>query len=441
MRNTKTKNSAINWDYNKLIEGESGTGVSLKPFDKYLVVVECTDAGGFEIGMAISRMGYRPLFLLNSALYKGDIASSLQNFEYMDIDTFSADTIAHALAPIAKKIIGITTLVDSRLAVTAEVAKKINIPGPDPACIILKDKSAVADMAKQYSLITTVLPDNKKEAIALINKTFSDKKIIAKKRNGCGAVGIALLETHQDKINFIQNHHDLHDWIFQEYFQGNLFSMEGWVANGKVHFLGWTSRRKINNTETEFRFEGYNTVSDLITHRAKKSISSLLKKANYKRGWFHIEFLINSSNTQLMMIDANVGRTGGAMLPHVLAMALSSQPVEVYQHAIELQVFGKSDITFQLNQHANNTNKIYKCICFGSPQQAVIEQVLLPENPLQVSGLRVICILGEGDTVTKIGQDDWSWIGFVAGQEKMVDDYAAKIKIKTKDGNIHHAVF
>lgn len=405
---------------------------------KYLVVVECTDAGGIEIGMAVIRMGYRPLFLLDPTHYKTDLGLSLQNFDFINVDTSCVNEIIRELLPIKNQIAGVTTLVDSKLSIAAKVAKELSIPGPDQACIKLKDKVSVAYMCEEYSLITMPLPKSINEAKEKILTLFREKPVVAKTREGCGAVGIEFLYTEKDKINFIENKNDLDDWIFQEYFDGSLYSMEGWVENSKINFIGWTARKKIRNTETEFRFEGFDSVLPRITNRAKDAIKKLFERSEFKRGWFHIEFLIDQAMERAVMIDANVGRVGGAMVPHILAMSLSKSPAQIYQHAIEIQVFGSSSINLKIKK---DPKKTFKCICFGSKNATVIDQVILPKNSLYSHRLRVTKILGTGDSVTRIGHDDWSWIGLVAGEESEVEGYVSKIKIRSLDGVLHPAVF
>lgn len=404
---------------------------------KYIAVIDSTDAGGFEIGMAIIQMGYQPLYLLNPQNYKADLALSLQNFEIKNVDTQSISEVIKILEPLKNHIFGITTLVDSRIPIAASVALHFNIPGPDSACILLKDKAEVAKMCSEFSLKTLALNNNictKK----YIRDYFGEVALIAKKRLGCGAVGFQILNNSEEINCFIMNTSKLNEWIFQEYFQGNLYSMEGWSEDENISFLGWTSRRKIANTESEFRFEGFSTISKELTELAKKSIVTLFKKSQFKRGWFHIEFLINKEQNKLMMIDANIGRVGGAMLPHVLAMSFSILPATLYQHALEVQMLGKSAIKIETQQ---DLSRIYKCICFGAPRETIIEQVILPQYTTQSHYLRFIRILDHGDHVSKMGHDDWSWIGFVAGEENAVEQYASQILLRSQDGIVENVVY
>lgn len=404
---------------------------------KYLAVIECTDAGGVEIGSAILKMGFQPIFFLNPTIYKADLEQSLQNFEFKIVDTSSINAICDEIVKFKDQIIGVTTLVDSKLAITSEVAKKLNIKGPDQACILLKDKAEVAKIIQQNTIKTYHLTSNIETNKKIVEK-LKGVDLVAKRKLGCGAVGIQFLSTDIEKTNFINTTSDPTEWILQEKFNGSLFSLEGWVQNGHINYVGWTSRKKICNTETEFRFEGYESIPSTIDNLAKAEIQKLFTGANFQRGWFHIEFIVNDSKTDAVMIDANIGRVGGAMLPHVLAMALNITPAQLYQHVIETQVNGSSSIKLP---KINNQEKIYKCICFGSPEETIIEQVLLPESPLNQPGIRVTRILGRGDRVSKIGHDDWSWVGFVAGEESLVDHYAAKIKIQSHTGDLYPAAF
>ena len=403
---------------------------------KYIAIVECTDAGGFEIGMAVIQMGYRPVFVLNPEGYKADLLTSLTNFKIIESDTTNAENIAQAIKLFDGEIVALTTLVDSRIAPTTEAAEKASLFGPDHACIILKDKDLVAKLCEEYSLPTLSFKKDADKAMLL--NFLPEKPIILKKRQGCGAVGIEYLHSQSQRANFLKKTDGLEDWIAQEYFTGRLYSIEGFVSEEGISFLGWTSRKKIQNTETEFRFEGFDTINSIITSQAKEAVTLLLQRAHYQKGWFHIEFLINFEENKIALIDANIGRTGGAMLPHVLAMSHKQTASNIYQHAIEIQLFGKSNIRIESNK---NDTTIYKCICYGSPTETVIQQVILPRVKLLNSGIRVINILGEGTTVSKIGTDDWSWIGFVAGEENKVDQFVSKIKIKTNSNQLLSASF
>lgn len=404
---------------------------------KYIVVIECTDAGGIEIGTAILQMGYRPLFLLNPESYKADIALFLQNFEYKHVNTDSVDDIIDVLNPIKHQIAGVGTLVDSRITIATNVALNMKLPGPDQACINLKDKSFVANLVENFSKPTFSLTANDESNKQILLVTFKDKPVVAKLRTGCGAVGIQFLKSNEDKIRFLSTITKPEEWLIQEYFSGKLYSMEGWVQNHHVNFLGWTSRKKIKNTETEFRFEGFNTIDLDLTRKAKEAIKLLFKKSSMSHGWFHIEFLIDLNQGELTIIDANIGRVGGAMMPHVLAKAFNISPSDIYQHALEIQIFGKTSIFLSPTP---KLNRIYKCICFGSPKEMIIDEVIFPKYPLETDGLRMVRILGCGDRVAKMGHDDMSWIGFVAGEENEVERYAAKIKLKSSQ-SVYHAAY
>ena len=395
---------------------------------KYIALIECTDAGGVGIGMAVTQMGYRPLFLLDPQLYRADTGLALQHFECRTVNTHSIDAIINELNPIRDQIAAIATLVDGRISIAAEVANKMGIPGPDSACIVLKDKAEVAKWCAVCSAPSLVLSADKKIAKTSLIEKFNGKKIIAKQRQGFGAIGIKILFSEDEKQNFIDETNCLDEWLIQEYFPGKLYSLEGWLDSSGVHILGWSSRKKINNTESEFKFEGFNTIDTELTDSARVTIEYLFKKAGLRRGWFHIEFLIDIENKNMILIDANIGRIGGAMLPHVLAMSLNIQVTDLYQHALEIQIFGKSHIEIL---PPKKLKKFYKCICFGSPHETVIQNVLLPKYPLEIGNLKVIRILGAGDHVAAMGKDDMSWIGFVAGEESVVDAYAKQIYIKT----------
>ncbi len=399
----------------------------------YVVLLESTDGGGHELGLAVTQMGYRPLFLLDPQLYRADVAMGLQSFEYLPADTRDVTALVPLLAAGDRRIVGVATLVDSRIPVAAQLAAALGVPGPDPACGPLSDKRQVARWCPEVSPRSAVAapgPRPVADTLADWQRQFGPAAVVVKPRVGCGAVGVRVLADDRQKQEFAAATPDLQDWLIQEHFPGDLFSMEGWVDNAGVHYVGWTSRRKVGNTETEFRFEGFDSLPVALTKQAQVAIDGLVEQASLRRGWFHIEFLVDEARQDLRLIDANVGRTGGAMLPHVLAMALGVTPGEIYQHALEMQLWGESSVSLP---DTPPLTRIHKCICFGSPRAATLREVRLPGSPLQHGPLRVTRILGAGDEVSEIGRDDWSWIGFVAGPEDEVDRYTAQIEIHTTD--------
>jgi ATP-grasp domain len=399
----------------------------------YVVLLESTDGGAHELGLAVTQMGLRPLFLLDPQLYRADHAMILQGFEYLAADTRNVDALVSLLAEDDRQVVGVATLVDSRIPFAVQLAAALGVPGPDPACGPLSDKRQVARWcpeASPRSVVAAAGPQPVPDTLAGWQQQFGSAPVVVKPRVGCGAVGVQVLADDLQKQEFATDTPDLQEWLVQEYFPGDLFSMEGWVNEAGVSFAGWTSRRKIGNTETEFRFEGFDSLPVALTKQAQDTITHLVEQASLRRGWFHIEFLVDAARQQLRLIDANVGRTGGAMLPHVMAMALGVSAADLYQHALETQLHGKSSVTLP---ETPLMPLIYKCVCFGSPRAVTLREVRLPGNLLQQKPLRVLRILGAGDEVSEIGQDDWSWIGFVAGPENQVDQYTAQIEIHTAD--------
>jgi ATP-grasp domain len=405
----------------------------LKATTRYLVVLESTDCGGLEMGIAITQMGFRPLYLLTPEDYSGDIAMGLPVFEYRVVDTSDPETVVDLLNGLDVTVAGVTSLVDSRIRVAAEVATRLGVPGPDRACIALSDKEQVAEWCAEASPRTEVAAAASEPADAVLERWhdgFGDRPVVVKPRVGCGAVGFRVLEDGKERQEFVQGTPQLDDWLVQEYFPGSLFSLEGWADDAGVHFLGWSSRRKILNTESEFRFEGFDSLPEALTTTAQGAITTLFDRSGYERGWFHIEFLVNEERTDLRMIDANIGRTGGAMLPHAIAGALGLQPTDIYRHAIEAQLWGRPTVDLPKTPHMTT---FHKCVCFGSPEAVTLADVRLPGRPIGTGSLRITRILAGGDQVSEMGKDDWSWIGFVAGPEDEVDEYVERVEIHTAD--------
>ena len=78
-------------------------------------------------------------------------------------------------------------------------------------------------------------------------------------------------------------------------------------------------------------------VPEFIQARCREAVTQIVKRAGYRYGYFHCEFIITQSNCYL--IDPNMGRlSGGAFVQH-LGLHHQIEPENILRHVIDLGLF------------------------------------------------------------------------------------------------------
>src|SRR5262249_16288450 len=151
-----------------------------------------------ETGMAVVKMGYRPLFLIGSETNKRDIKSLFPQFEYQYIDAHNIESLLQKLEPIRHEIAGVSTLVDSCFTIASQIAALLSIPGPDSVCTSLQDKAIVAELCHEYSFETFTLCHDVFKDKNKLNNILSEKSFVAKRRFKNITNDIRFLYTNED---------------------------------------------------------------------------------------------------------------------------------------------------------------------------------------------------------------------------------------------------
>ncbi|MBX9766806.1 MAG: ATP-grasp domain-containing protein [Bdellovibrionales bacterium] len=403
---------------------------------KKIILIESSDIGVRYSAEAVRNLGFEPLFLCDMSGYQADPKAQILSCAHFHCDTSSSQSILKFIADNnIQDIEAVITLADSRLKIAVEVAGALGVRGVDPAVARLKDKFWVVDLIPEYSPSSVTFGANSIPVPELKALFEESPAVFFKPLSGAGALGTFKLESRAEIKTLKQKIASLDipsymgngDWIAQPFYDGKLISVEGYAHAGKVHILGFSDRKKIGSTESAARFPIDISLPIRTREKATRSIRDLVRKSKFQNGYFHIEFLV--SDTFVVLIDANMGRVGGGAIAEQLAIAYGVQPVQVFQHLIQLTLFperlnGSSPELYR--ERAQETYAIF----YGLDQEEWIESVIVP------SGIPCFHtqILGSGSKVSAMGTNDWAWIGIISGKVSDTMESIDKIKILTRTG-------
>ena len=402
---------------------------------KYIMVVEASFLGVAFIARAIRNLGYEPVFLTNYWNQEGDALIQLAQEKAVFCKTTEIEDIKRVVNAFGiEKIAGLTTLLDSRLAIIATANKELGLPGVSASVLNLKDKAWVNNIIPEYIPASLAI-----EFQVTPEKTIEDfitasgaEKYIAKPGLTAGAIGAFTFCNYaefKEKISLaiekIPDYLNPNQYVIQEFFDGELVSIEGYVCQDNVDFIGATKRFKYGNTEVQHQFPYQDEMGDLAYSRCKNVINTLIDRADFTYGFFHIEFIVNGDEVRL--IDANMGRPGGTNVMELIAFAYDISPVKIFEHAISVAVFQKPVI--ENSFFDSPVRQDVTGILYGLAESARILRFDLPD-PASSHHLAV----NMGTIIPALGESNWSGIGTLTGKYEDVFSDLAKIKMTTDKG-------
>lgn len=397
-----------------------------------LVLLESSDIGARYSAEAAKSLGFDPLFLLNLNSYYADPRAQIRCFEHIECDTTSVEWVLGALSQV-DGVEAITTFADTRLMIAAEAARILQVRGIDNAVIRLKDKGAVAKLVPEFSPASLKFDssDIPFGQIANLMREPGNSGVFVKLALGAGALGTFTVKTFEEielipkKIKSMDLPPHVADggWIAQSFVCGSLVSIEGYCLSGEPRFLGFTSRRKVGATESAARFPIDKTLPVRIRDRAQAAVRTLIWRSGFRNGYFHIEFIINEQDCYL--IDANMGRVGGGAIAEQLAISFGTSPLQVFKHILEITLFGKEESDL----YTSSPKESY-AIFYGLDHRDRVQDVTVPLSP----GCFHTQILDRGTEVPPMGENDWSWVGILAGPALEAEQAIQKTRVKTETG-------
>lgn len=402
--------------------------------DKIILVVEASFLGVDYIAQAIRNLGYVPLFLTNYSNQEGDALISLAKERAILCNTTDVDELEKVILALGREnIIGMTTFLDSRLAIVAEVNRKLDLAGVSESVLKLKEKSYVNNIIKEFvpASIAIEWGVTPAEQIHDFLANSNLKKFIAKPSFTAGAIGTFIFTDFADLAKNIVQATDIipsylkpNHYVLQEFIEGDLVSVEGYTYQNKIEFIGATKRFKFENTEVGHEFP-YQAQMPVAYQKCQKIIEVLLQRSDYKYGFFHIEFIIDGDEVRL--IDANMGRPGGTNVMEVMAFAYQINTVKLFELAISIAVFQTATIE-------NSFFTSEKCqpvsgVLYGQRQAARLLRFHLPEAKSSHH-----LAVNMGALVPALGESNWSIIGTLTGKPEDVLHDLKNITLITEQG-------
>lgn len=396
--------------------------------------------GSQYISEAVTALGYRPIFLLKIEEYSGDPRRAIERCEYYKADVNSLDDILRAINDhqFMKDVIGVTSLLDETLQNACAIAKQFGIAGPDPLLAQLTDKAMVRKFIPEFSppslvfTLSNLLDENVRHFFDE-NNTFDE--FVLKPGISSGAVGISILRntTTADQIRKIINDSRIEgaeqqSWIIQPRIIGRLCSLEGFVRDGEIVFLGFTGRIRKELTEIVAEFPIDNAIPKHLQKKCQEAIKILVRRSGYANGYFHCEFIVNSESAYF--IDGNMGRIAGAAIVQQLALTHGKNPVDIYKHVFDLGIFKELN-TRDFNYKRVSSEPMFGvnyCISESAKVLNITERCKLTSFHTR--------IVDNGREIQGVGSSDSAWVGFLVGSKEMVQADIKQLEIETNAGLI-----
>ncbi|MFA6434928.1 MAG: hypothetical protein WCW52_09555 [Elusimicrobiales bacterium] len=403
---------------------------------KHILLIESTNIGAHYSAQAVTEMGYDPVFLCDLSHYHGDTLDQIRRHRHFDVYTGDVAKLEVFIRTngLADDLAGVASFQDERLAAAAELALRLGVPGLDRNVSRLKDKGFSFKLVPEYVPITIGFRAGQTPQDEILDLLGIFKTLVAKPALGAGGAGVLRLDTPED-VALLPAHIagyklpkelDSGRWIVQAFATGPLFSLEGYVIDGRINYLGFTGRKKVGMTETGARFPIDPDLDPSVRKNAKRAVGILVERSGFRNGYFHVEFI--ECEDSCHMIDPNVGRPGGGPVAELLALSYNVPPSVIYKHALQVGLF-HSDTG---NPYGDlSRRREAEAILYGLKSGGTIRNVILPE-PGACLHTR---ILGNGAKASPVGQDDWSWVGILSGISGQAESAAGRIRILTDEGD------
>ncbi len=402
---------------------------------KHILLLESSDIGAHYSAQAVTELGYDPVFLCELKHYHGDTLDQIRRHRHFDVPTGDVEKLEVFVREngLADGLAAVASFQDARIATAAELAPRFGVPGLDRSVSKLKDKGYSFKLVPEYIPITISFRAGQIPQDEILDLLGIFRSLVAKPTLGAGGTGVQRLETPEDVARLpehiagckLPKELDSGRWIVQAFATGPLFSLEGYVLDGRINYLGFTGRRKVGTTETGANFPIDPALNLSVQQNAKRAVGILVERSGFRNGYFHVEFIECGDSCHL--IDPNVGRPGGGPVAELLALSFNVPPSGIYKHALQVGLF-HSDAGNPYGDFSRRRGT--EAILYGLKNGGTIRDVLLPD-PGSCLHTR---ILGNGAKASPVGQDDWSWIGILSGTAGEAESAAGRLRIVTDDG-------
>ncbi len=266
------------------------------------------------------------------------------------------------------------------------IAKKINIPGPDPVHILRSinkylsrkiQKEYLQDHYPKFSILSNIDIKRKLQFPLFIKPIYSNSssnsffvnsekkltkiirssKIDLNKRN---RIYSKLIKYINDPVS---NNYNTNALICENIIKGTQITLDGYIFQGKVHFLGITKSNFIPKTISFSRFDYPIIFKKEINQKLEKIASKFVTSSMLDNTLFNIEFMVDIENDIISIVEINP-RMSTQFTPLVKMITGISQLEIACDISIGIKPNFKLDIS--------NNNNIASCCIFRRSKDAKV---------------------------------------------------------------------
>ncbi|WP_326618770.1 hypothetical protein OG863_15615 [Streptomyces decoyicus] len=388
---------------------------------------------------ALRSAGFEPVFLADPDAFSGQVAASLRGCACFPTDIEDRAAVLRLLADdpsITDEAFAITGLFDEKFPLIEEIAATYDLHCPEPAVARLASKAEVAALIPEFSPATIRFTGADAALLAVDPATVApapDGYILkpAEQAGGRGATRLAQGAGPGDVRDAVAATGLPEDaarpWVLQADIRGPLFSLEGYVTDGRIVFIDFSQRGRIGWTEVSNLLPADRRLPRGAEDMCRAAVTALVERSGLSQGYFHCEFLVGGGRP--FLIDANIGRLGGAAIVEQLALSHDLEPGEILSHVLTLGLpaAGTSpEPAYRPAGGGKSTLSYY----YGIEGGGLVTSVSVPDGGRCLHTQ----VVPDGGHVDPVGTGDDAWVGTLTGLTADVAREIENVVVQTADG-------
>lgn len=389
-----------------------------------------------------------------------DCQSNLMNeieLECISIEDIDKDGIVPFIQSIVAKedtIDGVVGMNDSPALISAIITDKLNLPGPTLLSIVHTQnkyssrrlqRESVPNHTPQFMLGSQFLAGTNFASsfpviLKPIRSNFSVNTYVAKSAQqlqqlvpssmaaikGANAQYCKLLT--EVGISESSAYEALDDVLIEGYVSGEQYTIDGYIYQGKVGFLGVTLSEFLPNTLSFSRFTFPCFFTPEIENKIHNGIEKCLLEAGFDNMMFNVEFRLNKDTGEMFIIEINTRIA--AQFIHLISKVTGQSPFEYMVHI----ALGE-DPQQITSSSSNNYNLASSCV-LRLQEDALVTRVPTPEDIAAVYAkypdVVIINFAPLGQKLSDIEQDTYTfryaWVNIPGSSRDDIEQKLADIK-------------
>lgn len=266
------------------------------------------------------------------------------------------------------------SIIESFVTPIAWICEKLNLPGCGmKAAMICRDKMLQRNFLPEFSPGFTATTKKK-----LREEYKVDYPFVIKPTTRSGSSGVQLISNNEELKYCLNQYAEDECLLLEDFIQGNEYSVESAVIDGKVKVVNITEQTNGEKT-AQFVEMGHTVPAINLSDSLKKKLininQTIIEKLSFKNGITHGEFKIDNNNNIYLMEMA--ARGAGDMI--LFLFHLSTE-----------RSFEDLAISIALNETINSNISYHRCAkqVFISPTSGFLGDVTLTESDKPVLFLK-----------------------------------------------------